>query len=148
MTSRTTLLLIGAGLSLTMGSVPGTLHAQQPKPPLSPAQLKQIEDMLRPIKVPTPQFDPSKYPKHPTTAPKFSEPRPPAWLEFLKNSGYLAAPLFAAAVALALAIIIWVLLVAYRIIAGLAMFIHELCFRRDRDRSRGPRDSPSGGGPT
>jgi len=147
-TNTTTLFLIRAGLSLTLGLLPGTLQAQQPKPPLTPAQIKQIEDLLQSIQQPMPPFDPSKYPSYPTIPARFSEPRPPAWVEFFKNNGYLAAPLFAAAVVLALAVIIWVPILVYHVIAGLAMLIHELCFRRERDGSRDPRDPPSGDGRT
>jgi hypothetical protein len=146
MTNRTTLLFIGAGLSLTLGSLPSALQAQQPTPPLTPAQQQQIDDMLRrATEQLKPQVDPTKHPNYPTTLPEYTQDPPPAWLEFLKDNQFLAAYIFAGAVTLALAIIVGVPIVIARIVLGI---IQVLCSRRDRDSGIGPRAPPSGDGGT
>jgi hypothetical protein len=123
MTNRATLLLIGAGLSLTLGLLPSTLEAQPPMPPLPPPE----------------------YPRDPIIPPSYPPPpRPPAWLEFLKNNDFLAPYVFAAAVTLAIAIFIWLPIVVCR---GIALgLIHVFRSRRDRDSGAGPRAPPSGDG--
>ena len=144
MTNRTTLLFIEAGLSLTLGWLPSTLQAQQPRPPLTPAQQQQIEDMLGPIKEPKSQFDPTKYPRDPSIPlPEYREDPPSAWLEFLKDNQFLAAYIFAGAVTLALAIVVGIPIVLARIVLGL---INVLCSCRDRDSGVGPRAPPPGDG--
>jgi hypothetical protein len=127
MTNRTTLLLIDAGLSLTLGLLPGTLQAQEPKAQFNPAQHQQIEDMLRrATEQLKPQIDPSKFPFEPRIPPLDPRPQTPAWVEFLKNNSYLAAPI----VAFIVAIIIYVLIIVCRIVLGL---IHASCSCLDRD---------------
>jgi hypothetical protein len=136
MTNRTTLLVIGAVLSLTLGSRPSTLQAQQPKPTLTPAQQQQIQDMLRPIELPKPPFAPTEYPRSPITPPNYPPPRPSAWLEFLKNNDYLAPYIFVAAVGLALLalMIIWGLIVGVFIVVGnivlwlILGLVHAFCW--------------------
>ena len=73
MKNRTTLLFFGTGLSLTLGSIPSTLQAQQPKPSLTPAQQQQIEKMLQQPKL---ELDPTKYPRYPINPMQFQH-RPP-----------------------------------------------------------------------
>jgi hypothetical protein len=132
MTNRTTLLLIGTSLSLTLGSLASTLQAQHPQPSLTPAQQQQIQDLLQPIK-PNPQFDPTKYQNQPTMPPKFTD-RPPAWLEFWQNSGPLAAPLFALAVTVALAVIFFVLAPIVWVLAAVGYMIRALFKEMTRRR--------------
>jgi hypothetical protein len=110
------LLLLGVGL---VSGCPGsTLQAQQ----LTPAQQKQIEDMLRPIE--PPKFDPATFPRDSGILPPSFQYRKPAWVEFLDRNPHFAAPLVAAVVTLALAIIIGIPVGLCRILLGL---IHVTC---------------------
>jgi hypothetical protein len=133
MTNRTSLLLVGAGLSLiTLGSLPRTLQAQQPAPPLPHIEMPKFPNI-------PPTYIPPTY-----TPPTYPRPQPPAWLQFLKDYDYLVPSLIAAAVLLPIAIIIWVPIVVCRIVLGL---IHVLCSSRDRASGGGPRaPSPGNGG--
>jgi hypothetical protein len=125
MTNRNTLLLIAAGLSLTLGSRASTLQAQPPQPSLTPAQQQQIQNSLGPIKPPNLRIDPTKYHNQPTMPSKYTD-RPPAWLEYWQNSGLLAGPLFALAVTLALAVIIFVIATIVRIFVAVCYLILAL----------------------
>ena len=132
MANRTTLLLLGVILSLVFGWPSSKLQAQQP----TPAQQKQIEQMLQTIERSKFQIDPAKFPRDPGMLPPSFQDRKPAWVEFLDRNPYLAAPIVAAVVSLALAIIIGIPVVLCRILLGL---IHVTgC--RDRDSGNG---SPS-----
>ncbi len=115
MANRTTFLLLGVSLSLVFRWPSSTLRAQ----PLTPAQQKQIEDMLRPIEPPKFQMDPARFPRDPGMLPPSFQYRKPAWVEFLDRNPYLAAPVVAAVVTLALAIIIGIPVVLCRIVLGL-----------------------------
>jgi len=115
MANRTALLLLGVSLSLVFGWPSSTLQAQQ----LTPAQQKQIEDMLRPIEPLKFQIDPAKFPRDSGILPPSFQYRKPAWVEFLDRNPYLAAPVVAAVVTLALAIIIGIPVVLCRIVLGL-----------------------------
>ena len=94
MANRTTLLLIGAGLSVILGWPTTTLHAQQPEAPFSPAQNHS----------------------YPIDRPSYS---PPFWLGLLKNHPHLALHLAALLVAAAVLIPIWIVFQSVRIILGL-----------------------------
>jgi hypothetical protein len=83
MTNRTTFLLIGAGLSLALGSLPSTLQAQQPPP-----------------------FGPAGYRSPPILPPNYREPRRPAWVEFLKDNDFLAPYIVAAVLFIPIAILV------------------------------------------
>jgi prepilin-type processing-associated H-X9-DG protein len=92
MANRTTLLLIVASLSVTLGWPTRTLHAQQPEAPFSPS------------------------PYHSYDRPSYS---PPFWLELLKNHPHLALHLAALLVAAAVLIPIGIVFQSVRIILGL-----------------------------
>jgi hypothetical protein len=139
MTNRTILLFIGTSLSLTLGLLPSTLQAQQRKPPLTPAQQKQIDEAVRALNPPKPQFDPTKYPPSPTMPPKYTD-RPPAWREFLQNNQFLHAPIFAAVVTLAFAIFIWAPIVLCRTVVRAFRPCHS------HQSEEGPQAPPSGDG--
>ena len=113
MANRTTFLLLGVCLSLVFRWPSSTLQAQQ----LTPAQQKQIEDMLRPIE--PPKFDPATFPRDSGILPPSFQYRKPAWVEFLDRNPHFAAPLVAAVVTLALAIIVGIPVVLCRIVLGL-----------------------------
>jgi hypothetical protein len=115
MANRTTLLSLGVSLSLVFGWPSSKLQAQQP----TPAQQKQIEQMLQTIDPRKFQIDPAKFPPHPGIPPPSFQYRKPAWVEFLDRNPYLAAPIVAAVVALVLAIIIGIPVVLCRIVLGL-----------------------------
>jgi hypothetical protein len=115
MANRTTLLLLGVILSLVFGWPSSKLQAQQP----TPAQQKQIEQMLQTIERSKFQIDPAKFPRDPGMLPPSFQDRKPAWVEFLDRNPYLAAPIVAAVVSLALAIIIGIPVVLCRIVLGL-----------------------------
>jgi hypothetical protein len=126
MTNRTTLLLIGATLSLVFAWPSITLRAQK----LTPDQQKE---MLRPIEQPKLQFDPARFPGHPVNPPPDLRYRPPAWLEFLNGNPSLAAPLFAAAVVIVVSIPIGIC----RMVLGLV----RPC--RSHDSGDGPSARPA-----
>ena len=117
MANRTTLLLLGVGLFLVSGWPSSTLQAQRLTPAQQAQQQKQIEDMLQRIDPKQFQIDPPKFP--PDSAAKFSQYRKPAWVEFLDRNPYLAAPIVAAVVTLALAIIVGIPVVLCRTLLGL-----------------------------
>ena len=132
MTNRTTLLLLGVSLLQIPGWRSSTLQAQQLTPAQQAQQQKQIEDMLQRIDPKQFQIDPPKFP--PDSAAKFSQYRKPAWVEFLDRNPYLAAPVVAAVVTLALAIIVGIPVVLCRILLGL---IHVTsCRGRDSGDTR------------
>jgi hypothetical protein len=138
MTNRTTLLVIVAALSL-LGSLPGTLQAQQP----TPAQQQQIEEAVRALQQSKPPIPPTDYPRYPPLPPPYSQARPPAWLQFVKDNEPWAGLLVAAAVALAITIILGVVIGVCSIVGEL---IRVLCSCWNRDSGDGPRAPPSGGG--
>lgn len=115
MRNRTILVLLGVSLFVVFGWPSNTLQAQQ----LTPAQQKQIEDMLRATELPKLQIDPAKFPPNPGISPPSVQYRPPTWVKFLDSHPYLAAPLVAAVVALVLAIIVGIPVVLCRIVLGL-----------------------------
>jgi hypothetical protein len=95
MANRTTLLLIGACLSVTLGWLTSTLQAQQPNlPPFSPDQ-------------------------QPIIPRSYSPPPPPFWLELLKNHPHIALHLAALLIAAAVLIPIGIVFQSVRIILGL-----------------------------
>jgi hypothetical protein len=93
MTNRTTLLLIGVGLSLTLRWLTSTLQAQEPGPPFSPPQMPSFPDIQPPPYCPPPP-------------PFHSEPAPPFWLELLKDDPHLAACVVGAVVAVPVCIVV------------------------------------------
>ncbi|HMF16491.1 MAG TPA: hypothetical protein VKE98_04755 [Gemmataceae bacterium] len=115
MANRTTLLLLGVSLSLVFGWSNSALQAQQ----VTPAQQRQIEQMLQTIDPQKFQIDLAKFPPDPGIPPPSFQYRKPAWVEFLDRNPYLAAPIVAAVVSLALAIIIGIPVVLCRIVLGL-----------------------------
>ena len=101
MANRTTLLLIGACLSVTLGWLTSTLQAQQPNlPPFSPDQQPII---------------PRSYPPSP----------PPFWLELLKNHTHLASHLVAAAVLLAAAAVLLPIWILVQLVRGILWLIGD-----------------------
>ena len=119
MANRTTFLLLGVCLSLVFRWPSSTLQAQQLTPAQQKQQQKQIEDMLQRIDPSKFQIDPAKFPRDPGILPPSFQYRKPAWVEFLDRNRYLAAPIVAAVVTLALAIIIGIPVVLCRIVLGL-----------------------------
>ncbi len=115
MRNRIIVLLLGVSLFLVFKWPSSTLQAQQ----LTPAQQQQIEPMLRPIEPPQFQIDPTRFPPDPGIPPPSVQYRPPTWVKFLDSHPYLAAPLVAAVVTLALAIIVGIPVVLCRIVLGL-----------------------------
>ncbi len=138
MRNRTILLLVGVSLCLVFGWASSTLEAQLPQRPFDPAQQQKIEQMLQQaterMKF---QSDPAQFPRDPGIPPPRFQHRPPDWVEYLDHNPYLAAPLFAAVVTLALAIFIGI---PYRIILGL---IHVLSSRRGRDTGDASTSQPA-----
>jgi hypothetical protein len=130
MKNRNTLLLIGAGVSLTLGCLTNTLQAQQPNDPYPPIQLP-------------PNFPNIPLPNPPYYPPPPPAPKPPFWVEFLEENPELAAPLVAAV----LFVPIWIVVMFVRCLLGLGS---------GSDSSRSPRRegvkdkrgvSPPGGSP-
>jgi hypothetical protein len=124
--NRTTLLLVGAMLSLTLGWPTGMLQAQQPN--LPPANdIRQIQDMLE--KQSQKLKDPVLPPGHPSDPSILFPPPRPAWREFLDNTPYLAPLLFAAAVAVFICLVI-------QLIRGILWLVRAFISRLSPPRGR------------
>jgi hypothetical protein len=145
MTNRTILLVIGTSLSLTLGSLPSTLRAQQPQPTLTPAQQQQRQqqieaDLQRAAEQLKSQSDPTNDPHPPIIPPKYTTDKPPPWREFFdENKEYLIPFIFAAVVTLAFAVFIWAPVVLCRSI----MRASRSC--RAQESKDGPQAPPSVG---